>query len=281
MSGDRCGLDCRHCGAIYLQDMEPTDSPEKLVTFCTEAKSNGARGLLVSGGCDNRGRMLALGDFLPALKQVCEMGLVIKLHTGLVDDELAKGIADSDVDIASMEMVGDDETISRIFGLDATPEDYLATFEALQRVGVPHICPHVCVGLHDGELRGEFDALDLLAGSIDISTLAIIVLRPTKDTALENVSPPKGEDVHKVVSHARALFPDTKIILGSLRPRASVDSRFDIELAALDGGVDGIEVPSSELLAEVKCRGLSIKRIEAYGVLPVEYENRVRTSAMD
>lgn len=261
--------------------MEPAASPKKLVQICAGLKSKGAKGVLISGGCDTGGGLLNLENYLVAIREVHEMGLIIKLHTGLVDDALAQDIAAAGVDIASMEMVGDSETISHIFGISASPEDYLATFERLQRAGIPHICPHLCVGLHDGELKGEFNALDLLATTIKPSTLAIIVLRPTKGTALEHADPPKGDDVKKVVSRARSLFPDTKIILGSLRPRASLESRFGIEIGALDGGVDGVEVPSNELLVEVKLRGLAVKKIEAYGVLPVEYESRVRTSIID
>jgi uncharacterized radical SAM superfamily protein len=257
--------------------MEPATSPENLINLCESLKSNGAKGVLISGGCDAHGGLLNLEKFLPAIKKVHEMALIIKLHTGLVDDKLAKGIVEAGVDIASMEMVGDAQTVKRIFGLNATPKDYLATFERLRSAGVPHICPHVCVGLHDGELKGEIQALNLLAGAIKISTLAIIVLRPTKGTALEHVAPPKGDDERTVVKHARSLFPNTKIILGSLRPRASLEPRLEIELGALDGGVDGIEVPSNDILAEVKLRGLAVKRIEAYGVLPVEYESRVKT----
>jgi len=261
--------------------MEPANSPEDFVTLCKGLVSDGARGILISGGCDADGSILDLKEYLPAIREAHEMGLIIKLHTGLVDRGTAESIAEAGVDIASMEMVGEAGTVEHIFGIGASPEDYLATFRALRDGGIPHICPHVCVGLHDGELKGELKAVEMLASHIRISTLAIIVLRPTKGTVLENLAPPTGGEVKKVVSHARALLPDTKIILGSLRPRASLESRFDIELGALDGGVDGIEVPSNELLAEAGRRGLEIRRIEAYGVLPVEYEERVRTSTLD
>lgn len=282
ISGEACSLNCRHCAGHYLRDMMPATSPERLVALCTELRSKGARGVLISGGCDARGRLLNLKDFLPAINKVHEMGLIIKLHTGLVDDTLAGAIVRAGVDIASMEMVGDAGTIRHIFGIQATPEDYLATFRRLEDAGVPHICPHVCVGLHDGKLKGEFAALEGLSETVAPSTIAIIVLRPTKGTGLGHLAPPEGDDVKNVVRHARGLFPNTKMILGALRPRGSEgkgtkESRFKIELGALDGGLDGAEVPSSFMLAEVKDRGHEIKRIEAFGVLPVDYEARVRT----
>ncbi|MFO7618689.1 MAG: hypothetical protein R6W91_03420, partial [Thermoplasmata archaeon] len=222
-----------------------------------------------------------LERLFPAIHKVHEMGLIIKLHTGFADARLAKKIAAAGVDIASMEMVGDASTIKKIFGLDASAEDYLDTFKNLWNAGIPHVCPHICVGLHEGKLKGELNALEFLKTEIEPSTIAIIVLRPTKGTKFAKVRPPCGEDVEKVVAHARKLFPSTKLILGALRPRGSESkggaaNRLDIEIGALDGGIDGAEVPSKEMLVEAMSRGMEIKTIQAYGVLPLEYENRVR-----
>ena len=172
LSGTACALNCAHCGHVYLDDMQPACSPHRLISLCQELKEKGARGVLLSGGCDREGRLLNLKEMLPAIEQVHDSGLIIKLHTGFVDSGLAEAIADAGVDIASHEMVGDSGTINDIFGMDASPGDYLATFKRLQDAGVPHICPHVCIGLDRGELKGELRALEMLADSIDISTLA-------------------------------------------------------------------------------------------------------------
>jgi hypothetical protein len=282
MSGEACSLNCLHCGRVYLADMEAATTPERLISLCRELQEGGARGVLLSGGCDASGRMLNLEKLLPAIRKVHEMGLIIKLHTGFVDARVAKKIAAAGVDIASMEMVGSASTIKKVFGLDASAEDYLDTFKHLWDAGVPHICPHICVGLHEGKLKGELNALNLLKTQIEPSTLAIIVLRPTKGTKMARVKPPTGEDVEKVVAHARKVFPTTKIILGALRPRGSefksrLAERIDIEIGALDGGIDGAEVPSKEMLVEAMARGYQIKKIQSFGVLPVSYENKVRS----
>lgn len=280
ISGEACALNCLHCGRIYLKDMMPATGPEQLVELCGSLKEDGAKGVLLSGGCDEQGRMLNLEKMLPAIRKVHDMGLIIKLHTGFVDMKLARRIADAGVDIASMEMVGDSKTIKKIFGIDATAEDYLETFRNLWNAGIPHVCPHICVGLDEGKLKGEITALQMLKTAGEPSTIAIIVLRPTKGTKLADIRPPTGEDVEKVVSHARKLFPRTKLILGALRPRGSelkgrLAERVDIELGAMEGGIDGAEVPSKEMLADAVSRGREIRRIRAFGVLPAEYENRV------
>ena len=282
LSGEVCALDCQHCGKVYLKDMEPVNSSEELIRLCQHHKDKGAKGVLLSGGCDSKGGLLNLTKFLPAIRQIHEMGLIIKLHTGFVDKSLAEAIVSAGVDIASQEMVGDAGTVKKIFGISARPDDYLATFQNLQNAGVPHICPHICVGLDEGRLKGEFEALEMLSHSIKLSTLAIIVLRPTKGTAFSSVPPPGGDDIERVVAHARKLFPDIKIILGALRPRGSEESsgkaeRLDIEMGALRGGIDGAEVPSQEMLDAAISMDYFIKKIQAFGVLPVEYESRVRT----
>jgi len=107
MSGEACALDCLHCGRTYLADMEPATGPDMLVELCTELKRNGARGVLLSGGCDAHGGMMNLRKMLPAIRELHDMDLIIKLHTGFVDEKMARAIANAGVDIASMEMVGD------------------------------------------------------------------------------------------------------------------------------------------------------------------------------
>jgi hypothetical protein len=262
--------------------MEPAATPAALVRFGERlVGERRGEGLLISGGCDAKGRMLNLPRLLPAIRELHDMGLIIKLHTGFADERLARGIAEAGVDIASMEFVGSRESIKEMFGLEAGPEDYESAFAHLKDAGVPHIAPHVAVGLHRGELLGEFDALDCIRKTIEPSTIALIAFRPTKGTPLEACKPPSPEAMGRVASHARKLFPETKIILGALRPRgtgaeAGRGAREGLELAALRGGVSGAEVPSTRMLAEVRAMGLKVKRVEAFGVLPEAYEGRVK-----
>jgi uncharacterized radical SAM superfamily protein len=193
-------------------------------------------------------------------------------------------IAEAGVDIASQEIVGDIETVKEIFQLDVDLATYYNTFRYLGEAGVPHLCPHLCVGLHYGKLKGELNALEMMKESFEPSTLAIIAFRPTKGTALEDSFAPSAEAMGTVVKRARELFPDTKLILGAMRPRASTrndpnkEVRFALERAALDNGIDGIEIPSNEIMKIALDMGYIIKRIEAYGVLPEDYEDRVETT---
>ncbi len=282
MSGPHCSLDCVHCNRRYLSNMIPATTPETLVDLATELEKKGARGLLLSGGCDKKGRILNLQKLLPAIKRIKrETDLILKLHTGIVDREVAEGIVEAEVDVASMEFVGADESVHEIFGLNFGVEGYLRTFVNLSEAGMGYISPHVVVGLHFGGLLGEFNALNLIKKHIDPDTLVIIVFRPTRGTSLEHLPAPLAKDVGRVTAHARKLFPEKRILLGSLRPRISGRSegdrntRLEIELAALNNGMNAIEVPSPMLLRVLKERGYRLKRIEAYGVLPEDYEERI------
>jgi lipoyl synthase len=287
MTGSACQLDCLHCNRVYLKHMEGASTPELLVETCKAHKERGAKGVLISGGCDKEGGMLNLERFIPAIKEVHDMGLIIKLHTGLMDERMARLIAGAGVDIASQEIVGDAGTVKEMFGLDTDLARYFTTFKYLHNAGVPFLCPHLCVGLHFGKMKGELKALDMMKESFVPSTLAVIVFRPTKGTKLADSPAPDPRDLGVVVRRARELFPKTKIILGALRPRSSTRNdpnkqiRYGLETEALEAGVDGMEVPSNEIMDQARRKGMRIKRIEAYGVLPIDYEDRVETSWME
>lgn len=280
ISGTRCALNCRHCNRHYLSHMVQASSPDRLLSEAEKLRKRGAYGLLISGGCDSRGRMLNLKKMLPVMRELRENGMLIKLHTGFVDRKIAEEIAES-IDIASMEMVGDESTIKEIFRLPASPDTYVETFRNLADAGVRYIAPHIAVGLHYGILKGEFRALELLKETIAPSTISIITFRPTKGTELENLKPPEPRAVGDVVKRARELFPGTNIVLGCMRPRGSERNdaaklaRVDIETAALEAGIQGIEIPSNILLERAREKGYRLKEIQAFGVLPIEMENRV------
>ena len=274
LSGLSCSLHCKHCNRVYLKDMIDVSSPEKLIEKCREAKERGAIGVLLSGGCTKKGEIINLRRFLPTIGKIKEeTGLIIKLHTGIVDRELAEMIASADIDIASVEVVGSNNAIRNVFGLDLKVEDYKRTLENLRDAGVKHIVPHVCIGLNAGRLDGEFEAIDLVRENIKPSVFVLIVLRPTKGTEFENVKIPSPEDVYKVVRYAKESFPDVDISLGCMRPRA--EGRVEIERSALLAGATRMEIPSKETLRLAEKLGYKVKRIEACCALPEEYEDLV------
>ena len=271
MSGNSCALSCKHCNHTYLNDMQNLTEPDELLNSCRRFADEGAVGFLLSGGCDKNGAMLNLRKLLPIVKQIKkETDLVVKLHTGLVDKELAEDIVAAGVDIASVEVVGSNETIQEIFDFNATVESYADTLQNLEAAGMPYIVPHVCIGLHYGKLKGEFHALEVVKNFCDPSLLVLIIFRPTKGTILEQCKISSADDVSTVVEKAKELFPDKDVSLGCIRPRAKF--REEIELAALKAGVTRMEIPSKNTLRCASEMGYTIKKIHACCALPKELE---------
>ncbi len=271
MSGNACMLSCKHCNHTYLADMQQLTKPADLFAAARRFASEGAIGLLLSGGCDDHGEMLNLRRLLPTIRKIKdETELVIKLHTGLVDRTLAEEIVSAGVDIASTEVVGDNETIQDIFDFSASVESYRNTLVYLEDAGMPFIVPHVCIGLRYGKVRGERTALQIIHNSCDPELLVMIVFRPTKGTALENTPPPASQSVAKVIGMAKNMFPDKEISLGCIRPRNQ--HRQEIESAALNAGVSRMEIPSKKTLQLAQSMGYTIKHVDGCCALPQSLE---------
>ena len=271
MSGNYCLLQCKHCNHTYLNDMQSLTKPEKFLETCRQLADDGIVGFLLSGGCNKKGEMLNLRKILPVVKQVKkETNLIIKLHTGFVDKALAEDIVSAGVDIASVEVVGSDETIKKIFNFNATTKFYMNTLQNLESAGMPYIVPHICIGLHFGKLNGEFNALKIIKESCIPSLLVIIIFRPTKGTVLENCKIPYSNDISVVVKKVKEMFPDKDLSLGCIRPR--LEHREEIELTALQAGVNRMEIPSKNTLKSAKKMGYTIKTLHACCALPEALE---------
>lgn len=272
LSGTSCGLQCKHCNRVYLRGMQDCAEPDRLLSACRRIKQNDGVGVLLSGGCNTNGEMLNLRRLLPTIKQVKEeTGLIIKLHTGLVDKRLAEDIVDAGVDIASMECIGADESIQQVIGLSCTTEAYAETFRHLQEAGMPYIVPHVCIGVHNSELKGELNALRMVKNACDPSVVVFIVLKPTPGTPFAGSRIPSAADVKTVVQAGKRLFPDVDLSLGCMRPRN--EGREDIEQAAFQAGVTRMEIPAQATLNAAQEKGYKIRRIEACCALPKELED--------
>lgn len=266
ITGGTCALRCKHCSGLYLRGMIPCPTPDVLRTTCIQLASNGARGVLLSGGYNEDG-YVPFEPFLDEIERVkLETGLFISAHTGLMPSWLVREVGRAGVDLADFDLIGDDETIKLVLGVERRVGDYRRTLRELGR-WLPHVVPHICIGLHEGELRGELTALEIAADS-NYSALVLLVLIPTADTQFEGKNPPSPANVGKVVARARIRLPDTPIALGCMRPRGAY--RNEIELQALRSGIDRIEMPSEQTIRAARAMGLKVMRLNACCAVPVE-----------
>jgi uncharacterized radical SAM superfamily protein len=264
VTGVSCALRCKHCGGHYLAGMRGVDTPSKLKEFCVRHEADGGVGVLVSGGSDPQGRV-PLGRFYGALSWIKEnTGLIVNIHTGLMDSGQAEELASTGVDIVSADVVGSDETVKRVYGLDARVEDYAETLWALKEARVSNVVPHICVGLDFGEMRGEARALEL-ASEIEPEIIVILGLIPTKDTAMESVDPPSREDLAKVVAAARLMSPESSVALGCMRPR--VDRNLS-EMLAIRAGADRLVLPSRATVEATAAEGFEVKHLDGCCSIP-------------
>jgi hypothetical protein len=231
--------------------MQPTETPEKLFALAEKLKQQGALGCLVSGGCVPDGSV-PLAGFIPAIEKIKrELDLTVFVHTGIIGSDNAVALKTAGVDAALIDIVGSDETTKKIGALNVTVKDYAGSLSALQQAGL-NLVPHVIVGLHDGKLKGELDALKLIA-AVKPSAVVIIAFMPIHGTAMAKVKPPAPADIAKVTAAARLMFPRTPLALGCVRPKGK--HRAETDILALKAGVDAIAFPSEEAVKYAEAHG--------------------------
>ncbi len=263
ITGKRCALNCKHCGGYYLRHMIPCTTPNSLYETCLNLAANGTRGILISGGY-NGGGWVPLEGFLETIADIKrETGLFLNVHTGLLPPETARGLGDAGVDMASFDMIGSDETIELVLGIKRRAKDYERALRTLTRY-IPHVVPHICIGLHGGGIKGERRALKMIKG-IDIPALVFLVIIPTRGTPFEKVKPPSPAEVGKLIAEARLKFPDIPLALGCMRPK---DDRVETELQAIGAGIDRIVIPTAETLKTARMMGLKIRKFGACCAVP-------------
>jgi uncharacterized radical SAM superfamily protein len=254
VTGKGCALNCKHCGGKVLETMQPAKTPEKLFEVATKLKQNGALGCLVSGGCLPDGSV-PLRQFIPALEKIKrELGLTVIVHTGIIDTATADALKKAGVDAALIDIIGSDETIKAVCNLNVTVEDYANSLRALHKARLNFV-PHVIVGLHNGELKGEFHALRMIRAH-NPSALVVIAFTPIRGTAMAEVKPPQPTDIARVTATARLMFPETPLALGCMRPKGK--HRVETDVLALKAGVNAIAFPSEEAIRYAENQGYEL-----------------------
>lgn len=259
VTGGKCVLNCDHCGGQLLGHMRAATTPERLYEMCSGAAANGTRGVLISGGCDNSGRV-PLEDFLNVMADVKkEQGLKIFVHSGLVTDAEAEGLALAGVDAVLIDIIGSDETIRDVYHLKASVRDYEASMDALSLHRIP-VMPHIVLGLHYGKFRGEETALRIVSGYA-LKALVIVILTPLLGTPMEDVTPPPIREVADFFQKARLSIPSSPLILGCARPMGAYKQKVD--RLAIDAGLDGVAFPAEGVVTYAGDKGLETVFVES------------------
>jgi hypothetical protein len=258
LTGTACALHCAHCNRHLLETMHAAPAPADLVALGRRLQSQGCQGLLLSGGADARGAVPLL-HFLSAIAELKAIGLQLIVHTGLVDEQTANGLYAAGVDQALFDVIGDEETIRSVYGLPFTPQDYARGLAILRQAGLV-VAPHVVIGLHYGQLRGELDALEIIR-DVGAHMVVLVVLRPLPNTLMAGVVPPGAEEVGRLTAVARLLMPDTPLILGCARPAGQ--AKVPMERLAVLAGANVVAYPDPETVRLAAERGLQTEFLES------------------
>jgi uncharacterized radical SAM superfamily protein len=247
VTGTHCQLNCQHCRGRFLEQMHAITHPSRLLSFAKTLASHGGLGCLISGGCDAQGQV-PLSPFLSTLAEIKKTtSLFLNVHTGLLDVDSAQRLAETGIDCASVDVVGYEDTIRRVYGLTHhSTLDYARTLTALAGAKVP-TAPHVCVGLHFGQLAGELSALKLIQSIMAPRVIVIIALMSDSFAAAPGFASPSNIDIARVCALARLMFPESEVALGCMRPRGA--ARREIERLAVEAGITRLVLPTQATIS--------------------------------
>jgi uncharacterized radical SAM superfamily protein len=253
LTGPRCDLQCDHCQGKLLEPMIPAEDPAAFLETCLVLEQKGHYGVLISGGCDRDG-CLPWQPFLPVIKAVKEKTrLFISVHAGFIGEKDAVGLKQAGVDQALVDVIGDNASLRRIYHVRFGVERIVSGLKALQKAGLP-IVPHIVCGIDYGRMRGEQEALDIVA-RFKVEQVVILSLMGIPGTPVEPVKPPSPENVAELIAQARLQMPSTPISLGCARTRG--EGR--LEVLAIDAGVNRMALPSDEAIERAQAYGLDIR----------------------
>lgn len=251
VTGTSCALNCKHCGGKVLQTMHPALTPNQLFDLCVKLKQGGAQGCLVSGGCLPDGAV-PIDGFIPMLSRIKrKLGLVVFVHTGITNPKVAASLKSAGVEAVLIDIIGSAETVSKTYNLNVSPRDYEDSLKALDAAGLNFV-PHVIVGLNEGKLDGELQALKMI-NQVKPSAVVIIAFMPIHGTDMAKTPPPNPVDIARVALMARLMFPKTPLVLGCMRPKGA--SRGKTDVLALKAGVDAVAFPSEEAVQYAQTKG--------------------------
>jgi lipoyl synthase len=259
VTGTRCDLRCGHCRGKLLESMIPAEDPETLFRVIDRLRSKGALGVLVSGGADKNGEV-PLDKFIAPIKAIKEMAPEFKVicHTGLVQKETARTLKKAGVDQILIDVIGDDDTIREVYHLNRTVEDYGKTLRMLKELG-HRLAPHIIIGHHYGEIRGEWRALEMVT-RVGVETIVLVVLKPLLNPGRRPFKIPEPEEVSRISAVARILNPAVPIRMGCIRP--AHPSKGKMEKGCIDSGVNTIAYPLQGTIEYARKIGLETKSVE-------------------
>jgi uncharacterized radical SAM superfamily protein len=128
------------------------------------------------------------------------------------------------------------------------------------------LAPHIIIGHHFGEIRGEWRALETIT-QIGVETIVLVIIKPLVESSLRllpaaksQMKIPRPEEASKISAIARILNPRTPIRMGCIRP--AHPWKAEMERGFIDSGVNTIAYPLQGTIDYAKGIGLETKFVE-------------------
>jgi len=259
VTGRHCDLRCVHCKGKLLESMIPAADPETFSDVVDQLRLKGAHGILVSGGANFDGEV-PLERFIPSLKVLKEKNPQFKVivHTGLIRREIAEKLKEAAVDQILIDVIGDEDTIQEVYHLDKGVQDYEETLWMLKEMG-HRLAPHIIIGHHFGEIRGEWRALEMVT-HVAVETIVLVILKNLLPDGENHFKVPNPEEISKISAIARILNPNIPIRMGCVRPAHPWKAA--MERGAIDSGINTIAYPLQGTMEYAKEIGLDTKFVQ-------------------
>lgn len=245
ITGGECKLQCDHCKAKVLEPMLPATTPHDLWRVANEQIAAGAAGILLTGGSNHRNEV-EYDSFYPVIRRIKEAfpAFRIALHTALVERDGAQCMADAGVDVAMLDVIGAQDTITQVYHLKRSVDDFERTLENLLASSMK-VVPHIVLGLHYGRFLGEWQALEMLRRH-QPDALVLVVAMPFYAPAERPFIVPDSSEVGRFFLDARSSLPDLPLLLGCARPPGRAKSQIDAY--AVMAGLNGIAHPADGMV---------------------------------
>jgi hypothetical protein len=241
ITGGDCKLQCDHCKAKILEPMIPARSPEQLWRVVNEMIEDGAQGMLLTGGSNHRNEV-EYDAYYSTVRRIKDEfpGFKIALHTALVTPDIARSMEQAGIDAAMMDVIGSQDTITQVYHLRRSVDDFEQTLENLVATDMK-VVPHIVIGLHYGRLLGEWNALEMLSRHLPDAVVLVVVM-PFYAPDSRPFEIPDSAAVGRFFMDARQALPETALLLGCARPPGI--AKVQIDSYAVMAGLNGIAHPS-------------------------------------
>ncbi|MCK9475697.1 MAG: radical SAM protein [Candidatus Muirbacterium halophilum] len=228
LTNKNCFLNCPYCNKHYLINMKKI----------SDIKNDKYSSILVSGGMNDKGCVPFIEHFNELL-DLKNKNIKLNIHTGIIKNNSDFIKLKEIADCVSFDFLIHKETIKRIYGDFFTQKDFTHSIDNFLKNKI-RVVPHVMIGVNEGEILGEKQAIDYLSERFDEIVFLVLIVNKNTDFAL--FKSPNIEDVLDIIKYGKSKIKN--VSLGCMRPGGIYRRKLDIE--ALKLGVDKIVMPSKE-----------------------------------